>query len=45
MIIHEKRTGCFWERYQATGQYKDLTRWLKHRAYVRALRLCLESED
>jgi hypothetical protein len=28
---------CLWEVYQRTGEYRDMTRWLKHRAYCRAV--------
>ena len=24
---------CLWEEYQSTGTYRDMLRWLKHRAY------------
>ena len=28
---------CFWEEYQRTGAYRDMLRWLKHRAYCYAV--------
>ena len=28
---------CFWEEYQRTGAYRDMLRWLKHRAYRHAV--------
>ena len=28
---------CLWEEYQRTGEYRDMLRWLKHRAYCRAV--------
>lgn len=28
---------CFWEEYQRTGDYRDMLRWLKHRAYCYAV--------
>lgn len=27
---------CLWEEYQRTGEYRDMLRWLKHRAYCYA---------
>ena len=29
-----RMTRCFWNEYQRTGKTEDLTRWLKHRAYM-----------
>ena len=28
---------CLWEEYQRTGEERDMLRWLKHRAYCRAV--------
>ena len=28
---------CLWEEYQRTGEYRDMLRWLKHRAYCYAV--------
>ena len=28
---------CLWEEYQRTGEYRDMMRWLKHRAYCYAV--------
>jgi hypothetical protein len=28
---------CLWEEYQRTGAYRDMLRWLKHRAYCYAV--------
>jgi len=25
---------CYWKMYQESGKTEDLTRWLKHRAYM-----------
>lgn len=33
-------TKCFWQIYQKTGANEDLTRWLKHRAYIHGLGIC-----
>ncbi len=27
---------CLWKEYQRTGEYRDMLRWLKHRAYCYA---------
>ena len=27
---------CLWEEYQRTGEYRDMMRWLKQRAYCYA---------
>ena len=29
----EQDSAWFWEEYQRTGRYEDMTRWLKHRAW------------
>ena len=41
---HEQREGwddlsggftpCFWYVYQQSGKVEDMTRWLKHRAFI-----------
>lgn len=36
----EEEKMCLWERYQETQKYEDLTRWLKHRAYMRYVECC-----
>jgi len=35
---------CLWEEYQRTGEYRGMLRWLKHRAYCRAVVLPEELE-
>ena len=36
----EAQMSCFWEEYQADQTIEKMTRWLKHRAYIRIMRQC-----
>jgi len=36
----EAQMSCFWEEYQADQTFPKMTRWLKHRAYIRIMRQC-----
>ncbi len=36
----EAQMSCIWEEYQADQTFPKMTRWLKHRAYIRIMLQC-----